>query len=133
MTGGVPSLRLRTWDVAFLCASLAGVIALAWSYLYLLARDMSAMSEDMPSIAGMHEWSAYNALMMFVMWAVMMVGMMVPTSMRAVLVYAAVAEPSQTSRQPDSRHPGLFVTGYIVVWTAFQRSCPPHCSGCWNN
>ncbi len=57
-------------DRWFVLAGLAGVTALAWAYLVVMAGDMDAMA--MPAV---EPWSAVDFWLMFVMWAVMMVGM----------------------------------------------------------
>ena len=111
---------IRTLDQLFLWSSLTIVVALSWWYLFLLAEDMAGMSGmSMEQMAGMHPWTPVDFLLMFVMWAVMMVGMMVPTALRAILIYARVA------RQADSRGgpiapTGWFVLGYVLVWGGFS-------------
>lgn len=105
---------LRSWDLMLLWLSLIIVVSLAWTYLALLARNMSAMD-----ISGMRAWAFKDYLMMFVMWTVMMIGMMVPTSIRAVKIYAGIA------RQVENSSKGVaatvwFVLGYVLVWTGFS-------------
>ncbi|HVE91464.1 MAG TPA: DUF2182 domain-containing protein [Actinomycetota bacterium] len=55
----------------------------------------------------------------FVMWAVMMVGMMLPSAIPMTLIYAAAA---RKARRDGSPLPPtfVFVTGYVLVWTAFS-------------
>jgi len=56
---------------------------------------------------------------MFWMWAVMMVGMMVPTAAPMTLVYAAVAR--KAARQGTKVAPtAAFVAGYVAMWTLFS-------------
>ena len=55
-------------DRWFVLTGLAGVTVLAWAYLVAMA--MSDMA--MPAVA---PWSALEFWLMFVMWAVMIVGM----------------------------------------------------------
>jgi predicted metal-binding membrane protein len=67
----------------------------------------------------MPEWTPVYFLLMFLMWAVMMVGMMVPTAIPMTLIYAQVAK--KASSQGTTLAPAaVFVTGYIVMWTAFS-------------
>ncbi len=79
--------------------------------------DMSSM--PMSTMVGMRMWSAADYLLMFLMWAVMMVGMMVPTAMRAVLVYASIAKRAGGQGTPVAST-YWFVAGYIVTWTVFS-------------
>ena len=56
---------------------------------------------------------------MFLMWAVMMVGMMLPTAAPATLVYAAVARKAARQGTPVAPT-ACFVAGYLVMWTLFS-------------
>ena len=49
-----------------------------------------AMASDM-DVAGVRPWATLDFLLMFLMWSVMMVGMMVPSAAPMTLLYAAVA------------------------------------------
>lgn len=110
--------RLRVWDLWLLWGALVFIVILAWAYLLLLAREMSAhdMSGDM---CGMLDWVFKDYLMMFVMWAVMMVGMMVPTCIRSVTIYSRIANQAQGSCNAVAAT-YWFVLGYVIVWTGFS-------------
>lgn len=97
--------------------SLGGVTLLAWAYLFYLEEKMSAM----PGMSAMQipVWDARYFLMMFLMWAVMMAGMMLPSVAPTVLLYAAVARNSEAQGVPAGPTP-VFVSGYIFVWTGFS-------------
>ena len=108
-------------DRAVVMASLAGLTGLAWIYLVFLAGDMGPMSAADGVIAStaLKPWTALDFILMFLMWAVMMVGMMVPSAAPMILLYTLVARRSR-----DQRHPfppvGAFLGGYLVVWSAFS-------------
>jgi predicted metal-binding membrane protein len=90
---------------------LAGVTALAWAWLLAMPAGGEMMS--------MHAWSALDFWLMFLMWAVMMVGMMLPSAAPMLLVYAAVVRKAQ--RQGAVLAPtALFATGYLLAWTLFS-------------
>jgi len=118
---------LRRYDYILIFSALAGVVALAWGYLYYLARDMAAMdmssinmpAMDMSAMSGMRVWSTAEFSLMFFMWAVMMVGMMVPTAMRAVLIYASIAKRASGQGTPVAAT-YWFVAGYVLIWTTFS-------------
>src|SRR6516164_8256940 len=84
--------------------------ALAWSYLLWLAADMGMGGMDMtgfrmiPSGMGLMipaqmPWRAMEFAFVFAMWTVMMVGMMTPSAMPMILMYARVGRgPSRKPR-----------------------------------
>jgi predicted metal-binding membrane protein len=102
--------------------------ALAWSYLLWLSADMSMGGMDMsgfrmtPSGIGLMipahmPWRAMEFAFVFAMWTVMMVGMMTPSAVPMILMYARVGrqvEPS-TPLAPTV----WFSIGYFTVWIAF--------------
>lgn len=92
-------------------ASLAGVTALSWLYIVHLARGMGGMQD----MAGM----SMSAALMFLMWWVMMVGMMLPSALPMTLTFATV------NRRRRERGAGyvptaVFVAGYLAAWGAFS-------------
>ena len=101
-------------DRIVLLAALAGVTALAWVYLVISAVGMDAMS-----MAQARPWTTLDCGLMFLMWAVMMVGMMVPSATPMILLFAAVSRKQRERGQPFAPTAG-FVAGYIAVWTGFS-------------
>ena len=64
-------------------------------------------------------WSALDALLTFVMWAVMMVGMMVPSAAPMSLLFASVSR--KAAAQGRAVAPTfVFVGGYVAAWTLFS-------------
>lgn len=97
---------------------LLAVIGLSWAYLLMGAGTMQNMGGMlMPMSSG--PWSVEHALVMFVMWAVMMAAMMLPSAIPMILLYEAV-----TQRRMDrgERVPGsaAFTAGYFAVWMGFS-------------
>ncbi len=114
-------------DRLVVAAGLAGLCALAWVYVIRLAADMRAMgaTAGMAGMAGMamapdpHAWGADNLAMLFVMWAVMMVAMMLPSATPMILMFGAV----NRRRAPDAGAfvpTSVFVLGYVVAWSAYS-------------
>jgi len=102
---------------------------LAWSYLLWLSADMKMGGMDMsdfrmiPSGMGLMmpaeaPWRPIEFLFLFVMWNVMMVGMMTPLATPMILMYARVG------RQTEARTPLAatvwFSAGYFLVWAGFS-------------
>jgi predicted metal-binding membrane protein len=94
----------------------------AWAYLVHLDHQMSAdMEHDkMMTAMGMTmdmPWSAADIFFTFAMWAVMMVGMMAPSALPMLLLFAA----AQAGRSQRGALATLtFGLGYVVVWTGFS-------------
>jgi predicted metal-binding membrane protein len=99
---------------------LLAVIILAWGWLLLGAGiEMAQMDMGGGEIMLMApEWSISYATLIFLMWAIMMMAMMLPSAAPAILLAAALM------RQRGGNHiygpTGLFVLGYLVVWFSFS-------------
>ena len=96
-------------------------MALAWAYLFYLDRQMAAemkfhadMGMSMPDMP----WTMADVVFTFVMWAVMMVGMMAGTAAPVLLLFAA----SRAKRPgPGARLAVvMFGLGYLLVWVGFS-------------
>ncbi|MFQ5984705.1 MAG: DUF2182 domain-containing protein [Alphaproteobacteria bacterium] len=102
--------------------SLALLTALAWAYLVTLAVDpggMDAGGDGLMGAAALKPWTAMDFWLMFVMWAVMMVGMMVPAAAPMILLFALVVRKGR--EQGHLMAPvGAFTGGYVVAWSAFS-------------
>jgi predicted metal-binding membrane protein len=79
---------------------------------------MDGMPMDM-SAMGVHPWSFADFSWMFLMWAVMMVGMMLPSATPMTLVYAAVAKKAERQGQVVAPT-AVFASGYLAIWTLFS-------------
>lgn len=66
-------------------------------------------------------WESAEFLFVFLMWAIMMVGMMVPTAVPMTLIYAGVVR-KETRRGSVVPPTLVFVVGYIAVWTLFSAA-----------
>jgi len=109
-----------------------GVIALlAWTYVLWLAADMSMGGMNMSGYrmvpAGMGimapaatPWSGVEFALVFVMWAVMMVGMMAPSAAPMILMYAQVGRQAKMAGKPPLAAAGWFAGGYFLAWAGFS-------------
>ena len=104
-------------DFIAVIASLGGITLLSWLYLINIASDMSV--PDSMSAMQISTWNLSYFWTMYVMWAVMMVGMMLPSVTPMVLIYAGVARKSGTQGMPVGST-GAFVFGYITMWAVFS-------------
>src|SRR4051812_39770621 len=94
MTAAQFNTALRR-DRQTVMAALVILTALAWGAMLWLTRDM-AMPDVSPATSGMDaaikpdilRWTAWGFLCNFIMWALMMAGMMTPTVTPMILAYA---------------------------------------------
>jgi predicted metal-binding membrane protein len=104
--------------------------ALAWSYLVWLSVDMGMGGMDMngfrmiPSGRGLmipaHTlWPPIEFAFVFAMWTVMMIGMMIPSAVPMILMYARVGRCTQ-AQGPPLGATAYFGIGYVLVWVAFS-------------
>jgi predicted metal-binding membrane protein len=108
-------------DRALVAFGLAGVAILAWTYLIYMGWGMRHMDVGMRMVImpAMQRWSAWDLFLVFLMWAVMMVGMMVPAASPVILLFAEI-------NRRRNEEPGTFVAtgkvllGYLTVWTGFS-------------
>src|SRR6516165_10192900 len=80
-------------DRAIVLGALAAVVAAAWGYL-LLGAGLQMPSMDMGGgrmMTMQPEWTLGYAVLIFIMWAVMMAAMMLPSAAPTVLLVAALA------------------------------------------
>ncbi|HVO98683.1 MAG TPA: DUF2182 domain-containing protein [Bryobacteraceae bacterium] len=97
-------------DRSILLCGAAGISALAWWHMAAIAAGMKAH----------HHVTQVGPL--FLMWAVMMVAMMLPSTIP--FVFAFSAEQRRRHRQRMTLVPAAyFVAGYFAVWTAFSGVC----------
>jgi predicted metal-binding membrane protein len=108
-------------DRAVVLGSLGVVIVLAWVYLALGAGiDMATM--DMGggrTMVMLPAWSPAYGFVVFLMWAVMMVAMMLPSAAPVTLLVAGIAKKRRETGTAAGAGAAPFVIGYLAVWLAF--------------
>ena len=103
-------------DRALVLGSLVAVIVLAWAYLILGAGiEMDEMDMGGEQIMMMAPpWTVSYTGLIFLMWAIMMVAMMLPSAAPTILLVTALAR----DRIAPVAVP--FACGYVLVWTGFS-------------
>ncbi|MFT5133612.1 MAG: putative metal-binding membrane protein, partial [Gammaproteobacteria bacterium] len=109
--------RLPHRDFFSIIGSLTGITLLAWYYLIIMATDMNAMA-SMPNMP-LPLWDFRYFLLMFFMWAIMMIGMMLPSVVPTVLIYASIARKARKDGASIAST-GFFVAGYLAMWIVFS-------------
>ena len=108
---------------ALIASCIVLITALAWAYLVHLNRHMTSAIEDDTMMAAMgmvmrQPWGASDLLLTFVMWSVMMVGMMAVPALPVLLLFAGLhAQRVDRAMVPAVPSFGL---GYLIVWLAFS-------------
>ena len=106
-------------DRAIVAAGLVGVTGLGWLYILRLGREMAAMTNMGMAMPQMTPWGAADFVLTFLMWAVMMVAMMVPSASPMILIFATINRKRLAAETPLIRT-GLFLLGYLLVWAGFS-------------
>lgn len=84
-----------------------------------MARDMYGPMTGSSAWMMTTQWDLGHLLLLFAMWAVMMIGMMLPTAAPALLIYGFVVRRSPAAPRATT-HIHAFAAGYVVVWTLFS-------------
>jgi predicted metal-binding membrane protein len=117
-------------DRAVVLTCLITLVMIDWGYVLWLAADMDMGGMEMPEFrmipAGMGlmmpvsaPWQGIEFAFVFVMWAVMMIGMMTPSAAPLVLIYARVGR-QVVSGEPPFVASAWFAGGYLLAWVAFS-------------
>lgn len=98
-------LRLSLVTLTLLLAT-----ALSWYYM------LFAMSMNMDPV---QQWQLYDIVMLFLMWAIMMAGMMLPSAAPVILLVEKLNQ--QRKRRHSSYAPSLyFMLGYLLAWSFYS-------------
>jgi len=117
-------------DRIVVIAALAALTILAWADLAWLADDMAMGGMDMtgfrmiPAGQGLMmpasaPWQPIEFGYVFVMWMVMMIGMMTPSVAPMILIYARVGRQAAREGKLFAAS-GWFAAGYLLAWAAFS-------------
>src|SRR5438552_17456613 len=105
-------------------AGLVTISGLAWLYMAHEARAMAntgvcaclGLKMGGPDL---QRWGIWEVTGLFLMWTEMMVAMMIPTAAPMILTFAAVNRRRREQERPFVPT-GIFLLGYLVVWTGFS-------------
>lgn len=115
------SIHRERWIIG---GAVAGIAAVAWTYMIYEARGMSlsgvckclGLQMGGPALS---DWSAGSVLPLFLMWAGMMVAMMLPSATPMILTFASVSRNRRRQERPYVPVT-IFVAGYVAIWVAFS-------------
>ncbi len=107
-------------DRILVLGALLVLAALSWAYTIYLGLSMPGMSSGKSmSMPMMMAWSAPDFVFMFIMWAVMMFAMMLPSVTPTVMIFENVRAKREESGRPFVPT-GCFVAGYLLAWVGFS-------------
>ena len=114
-------LEVLKRDRAIVAFGLAGVAILSWTYLICMDWGMRHMDVGMEMVImpAMAHWTAWDLVLVFLMWAVMMVAMMVPAASPVILLFAEINR-RRNEQQGTLVATGQFLLGYLAAWTGFS-------------
>lgn len=99
-------------------ATLLAVTLAAWGWLLYQQQQMATLPMDemwMPPSDW--QWSSYDFTVVFLMWAVMMAAMMLPSALPMIKSYARVCRQRQLH---EASYSALFSLAYLFIWFAFS-------------
>ncbi|HEY1876645.1 MAG TPA: DUF2182 domain-containing protein [Rhizomicrobium sp.] len=114
-------------DRVIILTSLFAIAFLAWTCLFwfasIMQMEMPAPAMNMPGMAmemspAFTAWTFSHALVIFTMWAVMMIGMMTPSVAPVVLLYSRTALAAQAQGKVFAAA-FWFAAGYLLAWLVF--------------
>jgi predicted metal-binding membrane protein len=111
--------KLLRQDRAIVVVGAVAITLLGWAYLFYQGWAMQHMDLVAMAMPSTGAWGLMDLLVVFVMWAVMMVAMMVPSAIPMLLTFATVARGRRA--QGMAFVPvWVLLGGYLVSWTAFS-------------
>jgi len=115
----IPNEGRLSRDRWFVGATLAAVVALCWGWIAPMALDMYGPMTGCSAWMMTRTWDFTHQALLFAMWAVMMIGMMLPSAAPAVFLYASLVRRNAGNERVLA---GVFAfaAGYLVVWTIFS-------------
>jgi predicted metal-binding membrane protein len=101
--------------------ALVAIVGLAWWWLFAHPMAGSASSYGMAAMAATPApWSPSYLLATFVMWALMMVAMMLPSAAPMILLFGRFVRRSGAGAAVART--GLFALSYVAVWALFSAA-----------
>jgi predicted metal-binding membrane protein len=97
-------------------AAVLAVSVAAWGFLTWIAVDMGHPLVQL-TMPGSPSWSVASVLAIFVMWAVMMAAMMLPSALPMILAFVHL-----NHRGGQRSRARVFVAAYLLVWAGFSAA-----------
>jgi predicted metal-binding membrane protein len=111
--------KLLRQDRAIVIAGAGAIALLGWTYLSYQGWAMQHMDLVAMAMPSTGAWGPMDLLLVFAMWAVMMVAMMVPSA-TPMLPGLCYDQPQPVLQGRAFLPLRVFLAGYLVLWTAFS-------------
>lgn len=112
-----PLHRLLRRDRTVVLAAVVALAGASWAHIAYLSWEMGRMDMEM-AMPMARAWTAVDLLLLWVMWAVMMIAMMLPSAAPMILLFASIQRRRKEQARPYVPA-GIFVLGYLVVWALY--------------
>ena len=121
MVSAIDLESLIRHDRLWVLGGVIGATALAWLYLAWMVSGMNTMDAmgDVMLSALATPWTTTDFTLMFLMWAIMMVGMMLPSATPMIFLFAMVNR-RRIVQGESVTPPIVFVSGHLATWTVFS-------------
>jgi predicted metal-binding membrane protein len=104
---------------ALVVTGLCVVIACAWAYLVPASLDMYGRMDGVAAWMMEATWDARYLLLVFLMWAAMMVAMMLPGALPTIVLFQRALRNDPKVRSA-ARGMFAFAAGYVLAWAGFS-------------
>ncbi|MEQ1731120.1 MAG: DUF2182 domain-containing protein, partial [Vicinamibacterales bacterium] len=98
---------------------LAIAVVLCWFWIVPMSRDMYGSMSGTSAWMMTPVWDAPHLLLLWLMWAVMMAAMMLPSATPLLLLYDGVVR-RRTGGAPAFVQLYAMAAGYVLVWALFS-------------
>jgi len=105
-------------DRRIVAGGLATVTAVSWWWILAMSVDMYGPMRGASAWAMTSAWDLPHLVLLFAMWAVMMMAMMLPSATPMLMLYIAVVRRSDQAAV--ARRTYALASGYLVVWVLFS-------------
>ena len=92
---------------------------ISWMWIVVMARDMYGPMTGASAWMMTAVWDVRHLALLWAMWAVMMLGMMLPSAAPMLLLFGGVAR-SASGSSAASGQVYAFAAGYAVIWALFS-------------
>ena len=103
----------------FLALVIIVIVSLSWFWIISMAQDMHGSMQGLAAWMMTPDWDSAHLLLLWAMWAVMMIAMMLPSASPTLLLYLRAARVRKEGWQSALQVYSL-AAGYLSVWAAFS-------------
>ena len=118
-----PLEALLRRDRLLILGGVLGASAIAWVWLVVASRDMYGEMSGAAAWMMVDAWDLRYFLLIFAMWAAMMLGMMLPTAAPTLLLFGMSTRSGASTGSASTGTVSrvyAFAAGYLLVWSAFS-------------